>query len=148
MKQSNNRTMRLYFENKTRKKFSKETFQKIAEEVVYKLGKSKNTEIGLHLINNKAIQKLNKKYRQIDEPTDVLSFPLDKSEEKTIGPHQLGDIFISVPTAKRNAKVHNVSLKKEIIHLFIHGLLHLLGYDHESDNKEWEVIISKLKIKN
>jgi len=133
--------MKLFFENNTDIKLKKKEFKKIAEKVVLKLKKSQRAEIGLHLINDAQIKKLNKKYREVNQPTDVLSFPLERIEEKTEGPHQLGDIFISVDTAKRNSATFNLPLEKEIKHLFTHGLLHLLGYDHERNEKEWEKAI-------
>lgn len=98
-------------------------------------------ECELILTDNSAIQKLNKTHRNIDKPTDVLSFPLEFDL-----PHMpLGSIIISVDYAQEKAKEFNHTLEEEITLLFIHGLLHLLGYDHEVDqgehrNREEELI--------
>ncbi len=89
-------------------------------------------ECELILTDNSAIQKLNKTHRNIDKPTDVLSFPLEFDL-----PHMpLGSIIISVDYAQEKAKEFNHTLEEEITLLFIHGLLHLLGYDHEVDQGE------------
>ena len=86
----------------------------------------------LILINNSSIQKLNKEHRNIDKPTDVLSFPLEFDL-----PHMpLGSIVISVDYAQEKANEFNHTLEEEITLLFIHGLLHLLGFDHEVDKGE------------
>lgn len=89
-------------------------------------------ECELILTDNSTIQKLNKTHRNIDKPTDVLSFPLEFDL-----PHMpLGSIIISVDYAQEKAKEFNHTLEEEITLLFIHGLLHLLGYDHEVDQGE------------
>ena len=86
----------------------------------------------LILTNNSSIQKLNKEHRNIDKPTDVLSFPLEFDL-----PHMpLGSIVISVDYAQEKANEFNHTLEEEITLLFIHGLLHLLGFDHEVDKGE------------
>ena len=88
-------------------------------------------DIELILTDDEEIKKLNKTYRQKDKPTDVLSFPLEN-----IPGMPLGSIIISVDTAKKGAEEFGHSIEDEIKLLFIHGLLHLLGYDHETDNGE------------
>jgi len=90
-----------------------------------------NKDIELILTTDEEIQELNKTYRKLDKPTDVLSFPLEDMPGMP-----LGSIVISLDTAKRNANELNHSIEEEIKLLFIHGLLHLHGYDHETDNGE------------
>ena len=90
-----------------------------------------NKDIELILTNDMEIKELNKLHRQKDKPTDVLSFPLEN-----IPGMPLGSIVISIDTAKKGAKEFGHSVEDEIKLLFIHGLLHLLGYDHEIDNGE------------
>ena len=96
------------------------------------------------LTNNDYIHQLNRKYRQIDRPTDVLSFALNESEEPDIenGPdiNVLGDIILSVERAEEQAADYGHSLRREIAFLTVHGMLHLLGYDHmeEADRLEME----------
>jgi len=89
-------------------------------------------ECELILTDNPTIQELNKTHRNIDKPTDVLSFPLEFDL-----PHMpLGSIVISVDYAQKKANEFNHTLEEEITLLFIHGLLHLLGFDHEVDKGE------------
>jgi probable rRNA maturation factor len=86
------------------------------------------------LTNNRRIHLLNRRFRQINHATDVLSFPTRSSAGDTAGDEgYLGDIVISVETARQQALVRGHSLETELRILIIHGLLHLLGYDHERD---------------
>ena len=94
-------------------------------------------EISILLMGDDDIRQLNKKFRDYDKPTDVLSFPQKADEDPPIpGEIILGDIAISLDTAKFQAKEHGLKLKEEIILLLIHGILHLLGYDHEISEQE------------
>jgi probable rRNA maturation factor len=91
-------------------------------------------ELSLAFVGNKEIQRLNAKYRKKDAPTDVLAFPSE-------GLHSmhapiLGDVVISVEKAAEQAKDRRRTLKEELATLLIHGVLHLLGYDHERSAKE------------
>ncbi len=97
-------------------------------------------DIELLLTDNDTIRKMNLSHRGMDAPTDVLSFPLEK-----VPFAPLGEIVISVEYAGKKAGEYGNSLDEEIALLFIHGLLHLLGYDHETDSgqmrkKEEELI--------
>ena len=86
--------------------------------------------------DDKFIRSLNNKYRGIDKPTDVLSFSIQEGVDKSPvveSEKLLGDIIVSVETAKRQADTLNHSIEKELTVLMIHGLLHLTGYDHEKD---------------
>jgi probable rRNA maturation factor len=80
-------------------------------------------------VSDKSIRKLNQQFRGIDKVTDVLSFPADE-------PGNLGDVAVSVETAATQAKENGLSFDIEIAQLILHGLLHLSGYDHETDNGE------------
>lgn len=93
-------------------------------------------EVSLSFVNDETIQQLNKQYRCKDKPTNVLSFSLQEGEFGNINPHVLGDIVISVDTAKIDASNNSRSFEQEIDYLIIHGLLHLLGYNHENTTKE------------
>lgn len=88
-------------------------------------------EVALRLCGDPAIRELNRDYRRKDKPTDVLAFA--QREAATADHALLGDIVISVDTAKRQAKK---GLHAELLHLASHGLCHLLGYDHRTDNEE------------
>jgi probable rRNA maturation factor len=99
-----------------------------------------NKDIELLIVDDKTIQELNKNFRAKNKPTDVLSFPLEENKYAPIG-----SIVISSQTAQKAAEKFGHSLEEEITLLFIHGLLHLLGFDHETDNgemraKEQEII--------
>ncbi len=87
---------------------------------------------------NKEIQSLNKKYRLVDEPTDVLSFSNDFTDPGT-GEQYLGDIVISIPYAQAQAKKRGHSLIQELELLTIHGILHILGFDHDSAESQDEM---------
>ena len=108
----------------------KEGLQAVAK--LHKL--SAETEVSVSLVSDEVIHVLNKDYRGIDRPTDVLSFALDEAEEPQEfgGPnaHLLGDIIISAETAVRQGEEYGHSLNRELVYLGVHSLLHLLGYDH------------------
>ncbi|WP_299198762.1 rRNA maturation RNase YbeY [Thermocrinis sp.] len=105
---------------------------KIAHRALEVLGLSK-VELSIALVSDTQIKRLNKLYRNKDKPTDVLSFPIgEKVEDWLI----LGDIVISVDTAKRQAQELGHSLEEELKRLLVHGLVHLLGYDHELGGEE------------
>jgi len=91
-------------------------------------------ELSVLFAGDARIRKLNARYRNIDRPTDVLSFPQNGGN----GPASplLGDVVVSVETARRQAREHNLSLDQELVLLLIHGILHLLGYDHETSRAE------------
>lgn len=105
---------------------------KIAHRALEVLGLSK-AELSIVLVSDPQIRRLNKLYRNKDKPTDVLSFPIG---EKVKGWLILGDIVISVDTARRQAKELGYSLEEELKRLLVHGLVHLLGYDHELGGEE------------
>lgn len=84
---------------------------------------------------------MNKNYRGKNYPTDVLSF--STAPDFPVVTDYIGDIFISVETAKRNADADKISLKQELITLLVHGILHLSGYDHENTTKEKAKIMMK-----
>ena len=92
---------------------------------------SEACEVSVLLTNDSAIQSLNRQYRNIDTPTDVLAFAMREDGDESMNSHLLGDVIISVPTAQRQAHAHNHSLDVEVANLTVHGVLHLLGYDHQ-----------------
>lgn len=96
-----------------------------------------NAELSVLFVGDRAMRSLNRRYRGKDKTTDVLSFSLREGAFSHIQPHILGDIVIAVPTAARQAAEAGHALGREIEVLLVHGLLHLLGYDHErSDDEE------------
>ncbi|NVI98149.1 rRNA maturation RNase YbeY [Myxococcus sp. AM009] len=88
-------------------------------------------ELSLSLVDDRAIRRLNRTWRQKDKATDVLSFPAGDLPKGTPGPRPLGDVVISLDTAKRQAKEYGRTLESELARYLAHGLLHLLGHDHE-----------------
>lgn len=103
-----------------------ELLRKAAETTLIREGNGVG-DLTLVLTGDKKIKELNKQFRGIDLPTDVLSFPTENREK---GAQYLGDILVSVPRAKVQAKEAGHSLNEEITLLTVHGVLHLLGYDH------------------
>ena len=98
--------------------------------------KCEEKEISILLADDKKMRKLNNQYRGQDRSTDVLSFPQHEGKEEGLTPHLLGDVVISTVAAKRQSTQHELSLEEELILLLTHGILHLLGYDHERSNEE------------
>lgn len=110
------------------------------------LKKNDNVIMSVTFVNKKEIQRINKEYRNIDRATDVISFAfLDDKSEQIFGdlPLDLGEIYICYDVAQENAINYGNTLKRELSFLFVHGLLHLLGYDHMK--KEDEVIMFGLQ---
>ena len=98
------------------------------------------------IVDNEYIHKLNKEYRGIDRPTDVISFALEDSDDiKYEDFRLLGDIYISIDKAKEQAEEYGHSFKREICFLAVHGLLHLLGYDH-MEKEEEKIMFSKQEL--
>jgi probable rRNA maturation factor len=94
-----------------------------------------NKELSISFVDDNTIKQLNNHYLQRDHSTNVLSFSLQEGEYGNVNPHILGDIVISTETAQRDAAKGDLSLSEEIDFLIIHGLLHLLGFNHENTTK-------------
>lgn len=110
---------------------------KLGERILAEEGVDSNSEVNCVLTSNAFIQELNKQYRSRNVPTDVLAFSFTEGQDSEYRKEMFGDIYISVEMAQENAERYDVSFHKEIRLLFIHGLLHLLGYDDEDgDNKK------------
>lgn len=120
--------------------FEEHFFEMIAEKVLNKLyTKLQDIQISLLITDDEQIKQLNALYRNIDKPTDVLSFPqFEKDEEINSG--MLGDVVISIDTLREKASDADISEEREMAFLFIHGLLHLLGYDHETSEEEENIM--------
>jgi probable rRNA maturation factor len=113
--------------------------KKVARQVLLAENVKPNVEFGLVITGQDKIRELNRSYLEEDAPTDVLSFPMIESDLDEIGfvtpPDSvlgLGDVIVSYPQAKQQAKEHRHTIRKEIAVLIIHGVLHLLGYDHDT----------------
>ncbi|MBI1764761.1 MAG: rRNA maturation RNase YbeY [Acidobacteria bacterium] len=119
----------------------------LARAVLNKIGAGEAT-LTISFIRDRRMRELNRTYRGIDAPTDVLSFAYHESEdayEFAADAQHLGDLVISVETAERYAGELGVSLAREIEHLVIHGALHLAGYDHETDQGEMNRLERRLR---
>ena len=116
---------------------------KLAAEKVSELYGLEHAEVSVTLTDDEHIHELNKKYRGVDRPTDVLSFALTESEEPQVegGPETeiLGDLILSVERLAAQAEEYGHSLKREAAFLTVHGMLHLLGYDHIEDEDREEM---------
>jgi probable rRNA maturation factor len=121
-------------------------------------GFTDSAEVSVRFVDNETIHKLNREYRNVDRPTDVLSFPLGEGgvydTNLDTGAKLLGDIVISVPKAMEQAELYNHSLQREIGFLTVHSMLHLLGYDHENGGMEEvrmrekeETVLTKIGLK-
>ena len=113
-----------------------------AAEIIGEIYGVENSEVSIILTDDENIRALNKKYRNIDRATDVLSFAFRESDEPQILDSEneiLGDIIISVERAKIQAEDFGHSFLREIIFLEVHGFLHLLGYDHIEENDRLEM---------
>lgn len=133
--------------NLTANSLNKEFLEKIAKMILEKENQKKNLSIAF--VGTKRIKKLNKKYLKKDRVTDVLSFlepEIIFRKFKTGTPKEmenLGEIIICLDEVKKNSKKFNYPLKKELARVLIHGILHLLNYDHEGSIKEAKKMAKK-----
>lgn len=116
-------------------------FTAIIEQALKTLGIEDDVEVSCVLVDDERIHEINREYRHIDRSTDVISFAMEDNDRFYVEgmPRTLGDIFISVDHAKKQAEEYGHSLRREMCFLFTHGILHLLGYDHMTDEQEKEM---------
>jgi probable rRNA maturation factor len=126
-----------------------EKIQEAALETLRQAGSALDVDLAVVLTGDQELQRLNLEYLGIDAPTDVLSFPAGFTDPDTRQPY-LGDILISLERARQQAETNQQTIQQELRLLIVHGVLHLLGYDHaEEEEKErmWalqEKILSQL----
>jgi len=160
--------MALIIENR-QNKYDDKAIQKLIESVIESCLEyediKRGCEVSVTLVDNLEIQKINREYRNIDRPTDVLSFPMFEREEiKNLEDGNvtdmdldtweivLGDIVLSIEKAHEQSMEYGHSFEREVAFLTVHGMLHLLGYDHEEEadrvimRKREEEILNKLKL--
>ncbi|OGN08360.1 MAG: rRNA maturation RNase YbeY [Candidatus Yanofskybacteria bacterium RIFCSPHIGHO2_01_FULL_45_42] len=136
--------MDLVFRNKIEdKRWEQDFFEKIIKTALAVLKRpvasdQRQVYLSINLIDEAEIRKLNKKYRGKNKPTDVLSFGMEDNLRKSLdklgmnkSPIDLGDLFICLSIAKKEAKEENISMERKLAWLTVHGFLHLVGYDHE-----------------
>ncbi len=128
---------------------SDETIHTCVDHIFKHLSQKQSYEISILLADDVKIQQLNKTYRGKDKPTNVLSFP---AEEDNAG--MLGDVILAYDTIQRESAEQNKTFEDHCKHLLVHGILHLLGYDHEEDAEAEEMenteitILKTLGVKN
>jgi probable rRNA maturation factor len=122
-----------------RLKLDTEAWSDFAARALNAIGKSKSSAT-IAFVSDKRIRELNRQFRDVDKATDVLSFPADEK-------FNLGDVAVSVDTAAVQARENGLTFDEEIAQLILHGLLHLCGYDHETDNGEMNRLELRLRKK-
>lgn len=103
----------------------------MAERILSDLGCSSESELSILLVDDDEMQRLNRAYLCRDRPTNVLAFAMREGKDPYLTPALLGDVVVSTETAQREALQRDVTLEEEMALLLVHGILHLLGYDHE-----------------
>lgn len=120
--------------------FPKALLERTARAVLTHQKQSPDADLSIVLTDDARLKRLNRDYLGIDAPTDVLSFPASESDPQTGSPY-LGDVLISIPRAKAQARVAGHALEAEVQLLVVHGVLHLLGHDHaeaKEKKKMWK----------
>ena len=130
------------FNNQRKVRINAELFRAFTDDILPVIKETFGKDLSIALVSDPKMRQLNKQFRGKNSTTDVLSFPYEPDEfmseppEVTGGSRYIGDIVISAEQAERQAKENRLTLENEIKQLILHGLLHLCGYDHETDNGE------------
>ena len=152
-----------YVENETEENVDLKEVRAILKKIVSYYGEKR--DFSVTFVTDSEIQELNKEYREIDAPTDILTFRLDDTPSFPISfededvdflnNEEMGDIFISLDTMRRNAEEFGVREEEELSRLLLHGILHLRGLDHKTNDfekeemlKEQEDVLAKLSLKS
>ena len=152
-----------YVENETEEKVDLKEVRAILKKIVSYYGEKR--DFSVTFVTDSEIQELNKEYREIDAPTDILTFRLDDTPSFPISfededvdflnNEEMGDIFISLDTMRRNTEEFGVREEEELSRLLLHGILHLRGLDHKTNDfekeemlKEQEDVLAKLSLKS
>ena len=152
-----------YVENETEEKVDLKEVRAILKKIVSYYGEKR--DFSVTFVTDSEIQELNKEYRETDAPTDILTFRLDDTPSFPISfededvdflnNEEMGDIFISLDTMRRNAEEFGVREEEELSRLLLHGILHLRGLDHKTNDfekeemlKEQEDVLAKLSLKS
>jgi probable rRNA maturation factor len=142
-------------EQKLKVSLEENWLQRIAVRILEAEGILSPAEMGLVITDNKTIRKLNKTYRRNDKPTDVLAFHMipgtsQESELRFVDPpdgvHHLGEVVISYPQAVQQAQEQGHNIAQELALLIVHGILHLLGYEHELPEEEQQMKVREKEI--
>lgn len=125
--------------NQRKIKFDWQIFQTFAENVIRQIPATNNQPATIAFVSDRKMRELNKQFRGKSSTTDVLSFPFE-ADEFEVEEDTLGDIVISAEQAEKQAIENNLTLEKEIKQLILHGILHLCGFDHETDDGEMNTL--------
>jgi len=143
------RTIETYIDNRSGEELSayqNNIINRVVEETVRKCGADQSGEVCVSIVTNKEMHFLNKQYREVDKPTDVLSFPMDEEPIVDTGHLIYGDIIISLQKVREQAEEYGHSFERELGFLTCHGMLHLLGWDHMSPGDELAMLEQQNKI--
>lgn len=125
-------------------KIDTKQFQEFGESALQAIN-PQSRDVTIVFVSDKAIRTLNHCFRGKDYPTDVLSFPIEAAPFEAANQMHLGDVVISLHRAQAQAKEHGLSFANEVKQLILHGLLHLCGYDHETDGGEMNRLELRLR---
>jgi probable rRNA maturation factor len=120
----------IVIQSAVRMRLDQEVLRRLAREALRAEGVAAPAELSVLFTDDRTIKQLNRTYRSTNAATDVLSFAQDEVADTKRARH-LGDVVISLETARAQAAEHRILLRDEVAHLLVHGILHLLGYDHE-----------------
>jgi probable rRNA maturation factor len=123
-------SLKILIDNQQKKKFPTDKIRQKTKQILSALG-CRTHEISILITDDTQIQELNRTYRGVDTPTNVLSFPMQEGEFSDLTPGLLGDVVISCDTAQKEADTAGINLSERMSQLLIHGVLHLVGFDHE-----------------
>ncbi len=126
-------------------KLSTARIKRNARRILLEMGFVK-ADLSLALVDDGEMRLLNATYRRVNEPTDVLAFAMNEGRFGGMNPHVLGDVVISAETAAFRAKQNGRKLDEELDALLVHGILHLMGYDHERSPADARIMRAKEKI--
>ena len=104
-----------------------------------------DAELSISFVDDAEIQEVNRDYLRLEKPANVLSFPIREGNFPGLPPNLLGDVVISIETARRQSNRFGLNEQEMILFLMIHGILHLLGYDHEKGGKQARQMTLKQK---
>ena len=122
---------KILIDNQQKKRIPTDIIRKKTRQILNALG-FEDQEISIVLTDDEAIQALNRQYRKLDRPTNVLAFPMQEGDFADITPGLLGDLVVSCETAQREADKAGITLEERMSQLLVHGTLHLAGFDHET----------------
>jgi probable rRNA maturation factor len=128
--------MEVLIDNRQKKyKISMTTIQQKTADILNALD-CDDAELSILIVDDSQIAILNKKYLHRNGPTNVIAFPMHTDRFSNINPELLGDVVISIETAEREGKRIGISMEERFTQLLVHGILHLLGYDHETSEQD------------